>query len=160
MKSRVFGEVALLLVVEVEGHGGVVGLDVSSADRPRLVKDLGHEPANVQVHLRHFALGRVLDLEELDRLELERLGDEAVGEDLLGRVEARRDVVVELAREADLVLRRGELLHQRLDALVGLQVRVVLGQREEAREGLRQRVLLVGGVGDAARRDGACCAPG
>src|SRR6266545_7591876 len=69
---------------------------------------------DVQVDFRDFAVGGFLDLEELHWLEIECLGDEAVGEDLLRNVEPRRDVVVELPRETDLVLRRGELLHQRL----------------------------------------------
>src|SRR5437867_12958031 len=55
-----------------------------------------------QVHDRHVALGRVRHLEELRRLEAQRAGKQIGGKDLLRRVEARRDVVVELTREADL----------------------------------------------------------
>src|SRR6202162_955449 len=107
-----------------------------------------------EIHLRRFPLRDVLDLEQFHRLELEGLSDEAVGKDLLRDVEARRDVVVELARETDLVLGRGKLFHERLHALVRLQVRVVLREGEEAGESLSQRVLLLGSVGDAARGDG------
>ena len=86
---------------------------------------------------------------------MERLSDEAVGKDLLRRVESRRDVVVELAREPDLVLRRAELLHQRADVLVRLEVRVVLRQSEQPRESLGQLILARGGVGDALSGHGA-----
>src|SRR6202162_3066575 len=107
-----------------------------------------------EIHLRRFPLRDVLDLEQFHRLELEGLSDEAVGKDLLRDGEARRDVVVELARETDLVLGRGKLFHERLHALVRLQVRVVLREGAEAGERLRQRVLLLGSVGDAAPRGG------
>src|SRR6266571_7077936 len=62
----------------------------------------------------HGALGSVRNLEELRRLEAEHASEDVGGEHLLRRVEIGRDVVVELAREADLVLGARQLFLQHL----------------------------------------------
>ena len=100
-----------------------------------------------KINDRHVPIGRGRDLEKLRGLETQG-GREQIGrEDLLRGVEAGRDVVVELAREADLVLRSRQLFLQQLDVLVRLERRVVLGDGEQPSERLRQLPFLLRGVG-------------
>ena len=79
-----------------------------------------------------------LGLEELTLREAQRPGNEDVREDLEGVVEFQDRGVVVLAGERDLVLRRGQLLLQRQNVLVGLESRVVLDDREERAQGSGQ----------------------
>src|SRR3990172_1819672 len=74
---------------------------------------------------------RVLDLEERTLREAEGSGDEHRGERSDERVQPHHLVVVELPRIRDLRLGARQLLLEREEALVGLQVRVVLDHREE-----------------------------
>ena len=85
---------------------------------------------------RHLALGGVLDLEELALREAERAGDEDCGEDLDRVVERQHRVVVDLARDRDLVLGVPELVLEVEEVRARLQVRVRLGDGEEAAERL------------------------
>ena len=73
--------------------------------------------------------------------EVEHAGDEVAREALDLGVVAHDGVVVELAREGDLVLGRGQLLLERHDVLVGLEVGVVLDHREQRTQALGQGVL-------------------
>src|SRR5690348_2955579 len=91
----------------------------------------GGGPVHREVHHRHGALRRVLDLPELRRRRLREPRDEVGGELHLRGVVLRRRVVVELPRESDLVLRTRELLLQLRDVAGGLELRIVLRQREE-----------------------------
>src|SRR4051812_17791920 len=79
--------------------------------------------ADLGRHLNRGALG-IGDAPELGVLEAELAGDEVAGEALHCGVQGGCRVVVVLAREADLVLGRGELFHELLHRLVSLQVRV------------------------------------
>src|SRR5215831_17255753 len=68
-------------------------------------------PSLAQIDLRRFLLG-LRHLEIGAGLEVERPGDEVRGEALHGVVQAHDAVVVELAREGDLVLGARQLFHQ------------------------------------------------
>src|SRR6266571_4170029 len=85
--------------------------------------------------------GRLVDLEEMPRLELAGTRDEVRRERLDPRVQLGALVVVELAGVRDLRLGRRQLLLQRQEVLVGLQLRVVLGDRDEPPESRRDLVL-------------------
>src|SRR5829696_3527460 len=78
------------------------------------------------------------DFEELRGSEAKTGGEQVRRELLLRRVEVGRDVVVELPCEAHLVLRRRQLFLQHLDVVVRLKRRVILGDREQPAERLRQ----------------------
>src|SRR6185369_12915979 len=115
---------------------------VARSVSPQAQIDLGH---------RLVRLGRG---EQLRRLEGEEAGDEITGEALLARVVVGDGVVVVLPRETDLVLRRRQLLLQAQDVLVGLELRVVLHQGEEAPHGAAEGVLGGDGLAGGTRRGG------
>src|SRR4051812_19477804 len=75
-----------------------------------------------EVDGRVAPLAGVLDLPEVHRGRPGEAGDEVGRELLLADVVLRRRVVVELPREADLVLRRRQLLLQPADVGVRLEV--------------------------------------
>src|SRR3990172_8092952 len=85
----------------------------------------------IEVHSGHRPLRRIADLEQFRRDELEHAGDEVAWESLLCYVEPRGNVIIELPREGNLILRARELFLQLLDVLIRLQVRVVLNEREQ-----------------------------
>ena len=91
--------------------------------------------------------------------EAERPGDQHVGEGLDRGVVVEHAGVVVLAREADLVLGRRQLLLQLEHVLVRLQLGVVLDDREERAQRAGQRVLglrlLGGALGAGGDRVGA-----
>src|SRR5882672_773415 len=92
--------------------------------------------------LRRLALFRRFGRgEQLGRPEVEHAGEDAVGEGLALGVVVHHRVVERLAREGDLVLRAGEFLLQREHILVGLQVRVGLGEGEHLTEHAGKRAL-------------------
>ena len=97
----------------------------------------------------------VLDVEELARRVVERLGQDARRERLDRRVQEPDLVVVVLPRVGDLRLGAGELLLQRQEVRVGLQVGVVLGDGEQLAEPGADGVLRVGLTGDALGALGA-----
>src|ERR1041384_5098707 len=76
-----------------------------------------------QIHLRHLTLVGDGDLKQLSGLEPEATRNQVGREFLLRDVVASGDVIVELPREADLVLGRGQLLLQRLNVLARAQLR-------------------------------------
>src|SRR6185369_4409739 len=95
---------------------------------------------NLERDFGRFALlGRLGRLQELRRTEAEGAGEEVVREGLALRVVFHHRIVERLARERHLVLGAGELLLQREHVLVRLQVRVGLGEREEAAERAAER---------------------
>jgi len=74
--------------------------------------------------------GLGLGLEELALGEAEHARDDAVREHFAAVVVAHDGIVERLAREGDLVLGRGQLFGELHHVLVGLEVRIGLGQRE------------------------------
>src|SRR5262249_60744602 len=90
--------------------------------------------------LGHFALG-VGHVEELDRPEAQRCGCQYRREALAAVVIAVDRIVVELAREGDLVFRGGQLLLQLLDVVVGLELRIGLDQGKYHARGLAEELL-------------------
>src|SRR5688572_33462104 len=82
-----------------------------------------------QVHLGHDGV-RLGDLEVVALAEPEHAGDEDGGEGLNRGIELAHRAVVVLPAEADLVLRRGQLLLELHDVLVRLEIRVVLDKRK------------------------------
>jgi hypothetical protein len=98
---------------------------------------------HAQVDLRHLAV-RGVALEELPLREVEHAGDRVARELLDLGVIGHDAVVVELARERDLVLGRGELLLQCHHVLVGLEVGIVLGHGEQRAQRLGEGVLGLG----------------
>src|SRR6185295_1505376 len=88
-------------------------------------------------------LGR-LRRERRRRVEAEDRCEDVVRELLDLRVVREHCVVVRLARERHLVLGRGQLLGERRDRLVGLQVRIGLDDREQAPERAGQCRILGG----------------
>src|SRR5690606_13643283 len=102
-------------------------------------------------HPRGLPLARVVHLEQGRRLEPEHTGDQ-VGRERLALVVVVHDrVVVVLAGERDAVLGGGQLLRQLHHVLVGLQVGVGLGQREQPPQGLGQHVLRAGQLSHGGR---------
>src|SRR4051812_487145 len=83
-------------------------------------------------------------LEGLARREVAHPRDEVARERLDPVVVAQHGVVVELPRVGDLVLGRGQLLLQVQEVLVGLEVRIRLGHREQALQRPAQLVLGLG----------------
>src|SRR5438552_4663237 len=79
--------------------------------------------------------GGFLDLEELPRREMTHPRDDARGKRLDLRVQRGHLVVVELTGVGDLRLGAGELLLQREEVLVRLQVWVVLGHGQQLAQG-------------------------
>src|SRR5712664_352412 len=109
-----------------------------------------------EAHLRHGPV-TLVGLEESERLEAERAGDKRRGEGLQLDVVVPDVAVVEASRELDLVLGRGQGLLQVGEGGDRLQVRVVLGNREQAAQALAQHVLGGAGLGrvaGGARRHG------
>src|SRR5690349_21366903 len=87
---------------------------------------------------RRLAVVARLELEELAFPESERAGDQD-GREHLDRVVVRQDrVVVDLARDRDLVLGVPELPLEVEEVLVRLQLRVGLGDREQPAERLAE----------------------
>src|SRR6516164_7550130 len=82
-------------------------------------------------HLGRCALG-LCDFEQRRLLEAEHAGHLDSREDLAPDVVVGGGVVERLPGEADLVLGRGQLLLQGEHVLVGLEVRVRLGQGKES----------------------------
>ena len=101
--------------------------------------------ASLEGDLDRLAVGGILDLEELAAGEAERAGEQAVREHLdLGVV--RLDVaVVDAARSGDLVLGVRQLALQLGEALGGAQLRVGLGDREQAAQRAGERTLRLAG---------------
>src|SRR6185369_5921236 len=93
-----------------------------------------------EADLRRLPLGAG-ELEELARLETEGARDDAVGE--LGdlRVQVAHDGVVVPPRVSDLVLDLLQRTLQRGEALDGPQLRIGLGEREQALERAAERAL-------------------
>src|SRR5215210_118925 len=92
-----------------------------------------------------------LDLEERPRLEAEHPGDD-VRRDRLTRVLVAEDgVVVDLARDADLVLRVLELRLQLTEVLARAELRIRLRDGEQAADRRGERVLGLGLLLDALR---------
>ncbi len=89
--------------------------------------------SRAEVDLRGLAL-RHVGLEELALLEPERPGEHDPGERLDRVVEREHRVVVDLPRDGDPVLRPGQLVLELPEVLVRLQLRIGLGDREEAAE--------------------------
>src|SRR5262245_31928989 len=94
-----------------------------------------------EAHLGRLAVARVLDLEELALREPERSGQEHRREDLDRVVEREHGVVVDLARDRDLVLGVPQLVLQVEEVLVRLELRVRLGDREQPAERLAEDAL-------------------
>ena len=92
--------------------------------------------------------GLRLGVEELAPREAQRSGEQDVRERRDRRVVVEDCRVVVLARERDLVLGRRQLLLELEDVLVGLELGVVLDDREQRAQRAGQRVLgggLLGG---------------
>ena len=108
--------------------------------------DSAHPPKeragrSLEGDLDRLAVGGILDLEELAAGEAERAGEQAVREHLdLGVV--RLDVaVVDAARSGDLVLGVRQLALQLGEALGGAQLRVGLGDGEQAAQRAGERTF-------------------
>src|SRR5919106_286878 len=107
---------------------------------------------------RDGAAGFLFGFEELPRDEAGEPGHDERRELLGDRVVLHDLVVVELPRERDLALGRGQLFLESQEVLVRLQVGVVLGHREQLPEvprdvGLGGGLILHGAGGDGP---GAC----
>src|SRR5690554_754666 len=89
-------------------------------------------PSAAEIDLHRGTRGSVLHLPLLGGAEAEGVGDDAVREGLALDVVGRDRVVEGLAGEADAVLGAGQFLLQQRHVLVGLQIRIGLGEREEA----------------------------
>src|SRR5436190_19537177 len=101
---------------------------------PRLGPDARRTGVVGEVDLDRRADGLVLDLEVLRLLEVERRRDDRGGESLDARVERADIRVVEAPTRGDAVLSLRELLLQGEELLVGLELRVGLGDREQPAE--------------------------
>ena len=112
-------------------------------------------PLQGKVDLWDLPFSSVGDLEQFRREESEERGDDIAGENLLGDIEFRGDVVVELSGEADPVFCAREFFLQLPDGLVGFQGRIVFGKGEETAERARERLLFHCRVGDPR-----CCCRG
>src|SRR6476659_1515851 len=99
-----------------------------------------------EVDARGAAL-RLVRLEELACREPERAGDRDAGEGLDRVVVGQHGVVVDLPGDRDPVLGLGKLALQLPEVLVGLQLRVRLGDREQPAERLAQDPLGLGRLG-------------
>src|SRR5262245_65615063 len=100
------------------------------------MRDTGSEIREtvLELDLGGFLLRRVGDLEERRRLEVEHPRQDVRRERLELRVVLHGGVVVELPREADLVFRRGELLLEREEVRVRLELGVLLDDDHEPAE--------------------------
>ena len=101
----------------------------------------GRRGVRLEADGRHLAVGGVLDLEELALREAERAGEQDGREDLNRVVERQHGVVVDLARDRDLVLGVLQLRLEVEEVGARLQVRVRLGDGEEPAERLAQDAL-------------------
>src|SRR5688572_13077965 len=100
--------------------------------------------------LRRLALlGRFGRVQELGGVETEHAGEDVVRKGLAPGVVFHHRVVERLARERHLVLGAGELFLDRQHVLVGLEVGVGLGEREQASEHAGERAL---GLAEALHR--------
>src|SRR5690554_130781 len=94
-----------------------------------------------EADFRCLAGFRGLQLQLGSFLEGEHAGNNVVGEFLPEDVVAHDTVVIGLAREGNPVFGAGQFFHQLLYGFVGLEVRVVLGNRVEIGQGLGQQVF-------------------
>src|SRR5205085_11253824 len=99
--------------------------------RTRLAEVDAHWPAR----------SRLFDIEELSLLEVEHSGDDIRRKLLDAGVQEHDLIVVELPRERDLGFGSAELFLQGKEVLVGLEVRVGLGDREQTLQGAGDLVL-------------------
>jgi len=107
-----------------------------------------------QIDIRNRPFGFDGDLEKDCRDEIEHRRDDVCREDLLGNVELRGDVVVELPREGDLVFRARQFFLKLFHVLIRFQVRIVLHEGEEFVQCAGEHIFFGGGIGDSLRRDG------
>src|SRR5712691_1561862 len=107
----------------------------------------------------HRSPGRLLDVEEVPRLEAPEGSNDPGWEALDERVQRLDLIVVELPGERDLRLRPGELLLQGQEVLVGLELRVVLGDGDQAADPRRELVLGLGLILDPRCRLGLGAGP-
>src|SRR5688572_9794146 len=87
---------------------------------------------------RCLALLGAVELEVLALLEPELRRHQVRGKALAAGIEIAHHRVVVAARVLDGVLERGELALERHERLVGLELRVGLGHREQRADGLRE----------------------
>ena len=113
----------------------------------------GSAKETAQVHVALLLLG---EFEQRRRLEVEESRDDQVGERTDADVVQVHGLVVELASVRDAFLEPRDAALQVPEAFVGLQVRVVLGDREQAAESLAKLLLRRADGRDVA----ACPAPG
>ena len=73
-----------------------------------------------------------VEFEELRRLEIEHARDDGVGELLDAHVVDIDRLVVKLAAVGDRVFQPGDASLQLLERLIGFQIRILLGEREQA----------------------------
>src|SRR5439155_5096455 len=97
---------------------------------------------------------RVVGLEVLAGPEAEAAGEQVGGEALDAGVKGPNGLVVELPRVRDAPLRRGQLLLEREEVLVGLQVGILLRHREQRLQRRGDLVLGLGLLRDALGADG------
>ena len=94
-----------------------------------------------QRHLRHGALRRIVQTEELSRTEPHHPGDDARGELLDRRVEVAHHGVVVAARILEVVLDIGQRLLEAGKARRCAQLRVCLGDREHTLQRAAERIF-------------------
>ena len=115
----------------------------------------GARSAQTEVDVRDV-LGLRLGVEEVALGEAEHAGDQHSREGLDAGVVVEHGGVVMLARERDLVLGGGQLLLELEDVLIGLELRVVLDDREQRAQRAGQRVLRGGLLGGTLGASGDC----
>src|SRR5216684_1259633 len=108
----------------------------------------------VKADLGRFALGGGGNFEELARLESEHSGKDVRGELLNLSVQVADDGVVVAARILDRVLDLCKRILQRGEALDGAELRIRLGEGEEALQRAGEHVLCLGLVGWAGSGHG------
>ena len=101
----------------------------------------------------------VLDFEELSDREAERACDDEARERLHRVVVGEHGVVVDLPADGDLVLRLGELGLELAEVLVGLELGIGLGDREEPAERRAENALGLCGLCRRSSRSGPACEP-
>src|SRR5919197_3875893 len=94
----------------------------------------GNTASAGEAHTRNLALLRTLELEILTRPETQEAGDQRRREGLDRGVEVAHDCVVVTTRVLDGVLDAPEHRLQLLEILVGLELRIRFGEREELPE--------------------------
>ncbi len=95
----------------------------------------------LEAYLGGFALGFVVEFEEVHDVEVEHAGEDVVREDGDRLVVLGGRLVVVLTLETDLVLGAGQLFLELHEVGVGLQVGVALRQREQLPQRTGQHVL-------------------